>query len=56
MKARRTYFGEFTSEPREWDQLRSHESTVGRGERIHYQVRTADTGAWKITVGLRFGG
>lgn len=56
VKLRRASFGEFRSDPREWDQLRSHESTVGRGERILYQVRTADTGAWTITVGLRYGG
>lgn len=56
VKLRRTHYGEFRSDPREWDQLRSHESTVGRGDRILYEVRTADTGAWTITVGLRYGG
>ena len=56
VRVRRTHYGEFRSDPREWDQLRSHESTVGRGERILYQVRTADTGAWTITAGLRYGG
>ena len=55
VKLRRTHYGEFRSDPQEWDQLRSHESSVGRGERILYEVRSADTGAWTITVGLRFG-
>ncbi|MYG82091.1 MAG: hypothetical protein F4187_10200 [Gemmatimonadetes bacterium] len=55
IKLRRTHYGEFRSDPREWDQLRSHESSVGRGERILYEVRSADMGAWTITVGLRYG-
>ncbi len=54
VKLRRTHYGEFQSDPREWDQLRSHESSVGRGDRILYQVRTADTGAWAITLGLTY--
>ena len=36
-------FRKFKSERREWNQLRSHESSVGRGGQILYQVRTDDT-------------
>ena len=38
-----TGLGAFRSKPREWDQLRSHDSTVGRGSRIVYTVETRDT-------------
>ncbi len=46
--------GAFESKPHEWDQLRSHDSTVGRGSRIVYTVETRDTGAYNFTVSLRF--
>lgn len=42
--------GTFLSEGREWDQLRSHDSTVGRGSTILYTVETADTGALSLTM------
>ena len=32
----------------EWDQLRSHESTVGRGFRVRYGVTTGDTSFWAL--------
>ncbi len=42
--------GTFLSEGREWDQLRSHDSTVGRGSTILYTVETPDTGALSLTL------
>lgn len=54
LKVRRTAFREFRSDEREWDQLRSHDSTVGRGSRIVYVVETPDTGAYGVTVNLRY--
>jgi len=47
--------GAFRSEPREWDQLRSHDSTVGRGARIVYDVETRDTSAFSMVLSLRYG-
>lgn len=44
----------FRSEPREWDQLRSHDSTVGRGSRIVYTVETRDTSAFTMVLSLRY--
>ena len=50
-----TGVGTFQSEPREWDQLRSHDSTVGRGSRIVYVVETRDTSALSMVLTLRYG-
>ena len=47
-------FGEFTSDPTLWDQLRSHESSVGRGGAVHYQAATDDTGFWGLSLTLRY--
>ncbi|MDE3260150.1 MAG: hypothetical protein OYM47_20140 [Gemmatimonadota bacterium] len=47
--------GAFQSAPREWDQLRSHDSTVGRGSRILYTVETRDTSAFTMILSLRYG-
>ena len=49
-----TGLGAFGSEPREWDQLRSHDSTVGRGSRIVYTVKTRDTSAFTMFLSLRY--
>lgn len=46
--------GAFLSQPREWDQLRSHESSVGRGSPIVYTVETHDTSALTMTLSLRY--
>ena len=54
LKMRRTVFQGFKSDEREWDQLRSHDSTVGRGSRIVYVVETPDTGAYGVTLNLRY--
>ena len=50
-----TGLGAFRSKPREWDQLRSHDSTVGRGSRIVYTVETRDTSAFTMILSLRYG-
>ena len=47
-------FGKFKSERREWNQLRSHESYVGRGGQILYQVRTDDTRFWGANLNLMY--
>ena len=49
-----TGLGTFESQPREWDQLRSHESSVGRGSPIVYTVETRETSALTMTLGLRY--
>ena len=49
-----TGLGGFRSQPREWDQLRSHESSVGRGSVILYTVETHDTSALTMTLSLRY--
>ena len=50
-----TGLGAFRSAPREWDQLRSHDSTVGRGSPILYTVETRDTSAFTMILSLRYG-
>ena len=49
-----TGLGAFGSETHEWDQLRSHDSTVGRGSRIVYSVETRDTSAFTMIFSLRY--
>lgn len=49
-----TGLGAFQSEPREWDQLRSHDSTVSRGSRILYTVETRDASAFTMILSLRY--
>ena len=49
-----TGLGAFRSKPREWDQLRSHDSTVGRDSRIVYSVETRDTSAFTMILSLRY--
>lgn len=38
----------------EWNQLRSHDSTVGRGSRIKYMVETRDTKAYIVLLSLAY--
>lgn len=38
----------------EWVQLRSHESDVGRGERIRYVMTTDDLAFWALTFTIRY--
>ena len=54
VKFRWADFGEFESEPRPWNQLRSHESDIGRGEPILYRVTTDDTRFWGVSLSLKY--
>ena len=54
VKLRWVDFGEFASEPLPWDQLRSHESSVGRGETILYQMTTDDSRFWGLSLSLKY--
>ena len=54
MKFRWADLGEFVSEPTPWNQLRSHESSVGRGERILYQIMTEDSRFWGVSLSLKY--
>ncbi len=53
MKFRWADLGEFVSEPTPWNQLRSHESSVGRGETILYQIMTQDSRFWGLSLSLK---
>ncbi len=46
--------GRFESEKIEWDQLRSHDSTVGRGEPVLYSIATDDTHFWAAGFSLLY--
>ncbi len=54
VKLRWAAFGEFGSEPVPWDQLRSHESSVGRGDAVLYQVTTDDSRFWGVSLELKY--
>ena len=54
LKLRWMASGEFASEKTEWDQLRSHDSTVGRGEPILYTITTDDTQVWGASLSLLY--
>ena len=54
VKFRWVDFGEFVSEPLPWDQLRSHESSVGRGETILYQMTTDASRCWGVSLSLKY--
>ena len=47
-------FGEFRSERLPWNQLRSHESSVGRGETILYQMTTDASRFWGVSLNLKY--
>ena len=47
-------FGGFSSEPLPWNQLRSHESSVGRGESILYQMTTDASRFWGVSLNLKY--
>lgn len=53
VKFRWLRFGDFEGKDIEWDQLRSHESTVGRGGPVLYRIATEDLGFWAIGAGVR---
>lgn len=54
VKFRWVDFGEFRSEPRPWNQLRSHESSVGRGESVLYQMTTNASRFWSVSLNLKY--
>ncbi len=47
-------FGEFASEPLPWNQLRSHESSVGRGEAVLYRMTTDASRFWGVSLSLKY--
>ncbi len=54
-KLRWVVFDQFRSRPREWDQIRSHESAVSpEGEKIHYQIETDDIEFWSLSFGMKY--
>ena len=54
LKFRWADFGEFESDQTEWDQLRSHNSTNGRGTRIRYAVTTDDIQFWGVSLNMKY--
>lgn len=54
VKFRWAVFGEFVSDPTPWNQLRSHESSVGRGEVIRYQMTTSDSMFWGVSLSMKY--
>ena len=55
LKFRWADFGEFESDPREWDQLRSHESAIEPGGgRVQYQVMTDDIQFWGVSLNMKY--
>jgi len=55
LKFRWADFGEFESDPREWDQLRSHESAVRPGGgRVRYTTMTDDIRFWGISLNMKY--
>ena len=49
-----TALGMFKSKPHEWNQLRSHDSTVGRGTPVLYTIETRDTSTFVISLHFRY--
>lgn len=54
VKFRWVDLGEFASEPQPWNQLRSHESSVGRGETILYRMTVAARRFWGVSLSLKY--
>lgn len=46
---------DFEGEPTPWDELRSHQSSVGRGEQIEYVMSTDDNQFWGLSLSLKYG-
>ncbi len=53
-KLRWAAFGRFESPPMQWDQLRSHESSVGRGAAVFYQAATDDVRFWGVSFDVKY--
>ena len=55
LKFRWADFGEFESDPREWDQLRSHPSRRGPdGARVLYKMSTNDIQFWGVSLNMKY--
>ncbi len=54
LKFRWADFGEFESDPREGDQLRSHDATNNRGDRVRYNVTTEDIQFWGVSLNMKY--
>ena len=54
VKLRWAAFSEFESEPMPWNQLWSHESSVGRGDAVLCQVTTDDSKFWGVSFSLKY--
>ena len=54
VKFRWVQLGDFESDKIPWDQLRGHESSIGRGEQIVYGITTEDTGFWAVSVVMKY--
>lgn len=55
LKFRWADFGEFESDPREWNQLRSHDSARSPGgARVQYKVMTDDIQFWGVSLNMKY--
>ncbi len=55
LKFRWADFGEFESDPREWDQLRSHDSARSPGgARVQYKAMTEDIQFWGVSLNMKY--
>ena len=55
LKFRWADFGEFESDPREWDQLRSHPSSISPGgPRVRYKIMTDDIQFWGVSLNMKY--
>ncbi len=55
LKFRWADFGEFESDPREWDQLRSHTSAISPdGPPIRYKMMTDDIQFWGVSLNMKY--
>jgi len=56
LKFRWADFGEFESDPREWDQLRSHDSVLDPAGtlRVRYKAMTDDIQFWGVSLNMKY--
>ena len=54
IKFRWADFAEFMDREAEWQQLRSHESTTGRGDQVGYVITTSDIQFWSISFNMKY--
>lgn len=55
VKFRWAIFSEFESDDIPWQQLRGHESSVGRGDDVLYREATDDVSFWPLSIGFKHG-